>query len=464
MNIIEMEDMVKGLPDQVLFQEAQAPSGRFPQYLAVSEIQRRNDMRQRFSARSPQEGTVKDQILNQGLGALQGMMPESVPPMAPGMAPPMAPQMAPEMGQTPPNMGPPVQMSGGGIVRMQEGRTAPYTNPYASAIIPEFIERRPIVQFGPTSAIKEVPVPAEENAGTGYEQQIRDLLMGQLNAASTGPSEYERQLLASLSEKPQTIDLSPFRQEMASLADEYRKESEQSIANIREQAKQDAFSYALMQMGAGLAAGDMAGGLERGSQAAFGVLGKAREQELAERRLGQQESRALRREMMSLGIEQKKIDAQTANEFGKYKAGVLGDLAQLAQSRGASAAQARATAINGLANFEANLSRNMADLKEQGRLNERAFVTAISNSVESAIDAMPPTMIDENQRQKFIDNYVIKSIRLFGGSLSGIDTDKAIKDYLSQGSSGSSGSAGLNSSSVAALNSKLREMGYSNVD
>ena len=50
MNILEAEDMVKGLPDQVLFQYAQNPPPQIPQYLAVSEVQRRQDMRQRFQA------------------------------------------------------------------------------------------------------------------------------------------------------------------------------------------------------------------------------------------------------------------------------------------------------------------------------------------------------------------------------------------------------------------------------
>lgn len=111
MNIIEAEDMVKGLPDQVLFQEAQFPSGRIPQYLAVSEVQRRQDMRQRFQAQQAgqQQPTVKDQILQGGIGAT-GMAPpiSTAPPMAPA-APPM-PQ------------GAPVGMADGGTVPAGTGR------------------------------------------------------------------------------------------------------------------------------------------------------------------------------------------------------------------------------------------------------------------------------------------------------------------------------------------------------
>lgn len=129
MNILEAEDMVKGLPDQVLFQYAQNPPPQIPQYLAISEVQRRQDMRQRFQAQQGgNEPTVKDQILQGGIGAT-GMAPpiSSAPPMAPmGAAPPGAPMQQPMTGAPMPPMG--MAMGGltpGGIVRMQQGRTVP---------------------------------------------------------------------------------------------------------------------------------------------------------------------------------------------------------------------------------------------------------------------------------------------------------------------------------------------------
>lgn len=100
MNIIEMEDMVKGLPDQLLMQEAQAPSGRIPQFLALSEVQRRKEMRDRFQQQAPQ-ATVKDQILQSGIAAAlpQGApgMPPQMPPQGQPPAPPMAPPQGPMM-------------------------------------------------------------------------------------------------------------------------------------------------------------------------------------------------------------------------------------------------------------------------------------------------------------------------------------------------------------------------------
>ena len=55
MNILEVEDIIKGLPDQALQKEAQAPSGQVPQFLVVSEIQRRTDMRKRFQSQQQEQ-------------------------------------------------------------------------------------------------------------------------------------------------------------------------------------------------------------------------------------------------------------------------------------------------------------------------------------------------------------------------------------------------------------------------
>ena len=64
-NILEQEDDLKGMPDSFLQMEMQMPSGRYPEFLVMSEVQRRGDMRQRFMAQQ-QEGSqpsVKDQMI-----------------------------------------------------------------------------------------------------------------------------------------------------------------------------------------------------------------------------------------------------------------------------------------------------------------------------------------------------------------------------------------------------------------
>jgi len=141
MNILEQEDIIKGLPDQALMQEAQMPSGQVPQYLVVSEIQRRSDMRKRFKEQQPQEGTVKDQVMQEGIMSMMPQMPPAMPmqPSAPPMMPPSMPMMP--QGAPPPMppqgiaaAAPPQMMSGGGIVRMNQAGVVPRfgtaANPY----------------------------------------------------------------------------------------------------------------------------------------------------------------------------------------------------------------------------------------------------------------------------------------------------------------------------------------------
>ena len=132
MNIFQQEDVIKGMPDQALMKEAQAPTGRIPQYLVVSEIQRRADMRKRFAGdqQSMPQSTVKDQIVSGGIvGVGQqrqapqgGMMPQmpAAQPMPPQQPMPVPPQPMPQQM-------PQQAMSNGGVVRMFDGRGTPFT-------------------------------------------------------------------------------------------------------------------------------------------------------------------------------------------------------------------------------------------------------------------------------------------------------------------------------------------------
>lgn len=89
MNLVEISEMLKGAPDTYLTQHIQTPDGSVPQYLALAELQRRQDMRARFAQQNPQS-TVADDA-TQGIAA-------AAPGMAPPMAPPGAPPEAPPQG------------------------------------------------------------------------------------------------------------------------------------------------------------------------------------------------------------------------------------------------------------------------------------------------------------------------------------------------------------------------------
>ena len=104
MNILDVEDMIKGLPDQRLQQEAEAPTGQVPQFLVVSEIQRRTDMRKRFADQQQQapQGTVKDQVVQQGIAAIAPPDPQMQAAM--GAPVPMAAGRGVPFSEDDPNM------------------------------------------------------------------------------------------------------------------------------------------------------------------------------------------------------------------------------------------------------------------------------------------------------------------------------------------------------------------------
>ena len=128
MNILEVEDIIKGLPDQALQKEAQAPSGQVPQFLVVSEIQRRTDMRKRFQSQQQQpQGTISQQIVQEGIASIapppQQMMPQQPMPQQQPMPPQQMPMQ--QMPQGNPQTQLPAQpMYRGGVVEMNQGRQA----------------------------------------------------------------------------------------------------------------------------------------------------------------------------------------------------------------------------------------------------------------------------------------------------------------------------------------------------
>lgn len=76
MNIVQLQDLLKGLPDNRLKQEMDQPTGTVPQYLVLSEIVRRDKMRTTGMAQSPTTTVVQD-VMSQRPGP-QAMPPEQM--------------------------------------------------------------------------------------------------------------------------------------------------------------------------------------------------------------------------------------------------------------------------------------------------------------------------------------------------------------------------------------------------
>ena len=79
MNIIQIQDRLKGLPEDALVNYVKNPMGEVPIYLALGEMQRRKDMKARFDASKPEEPSVAEKLVAEtGIAAMapQGMMPQ----------------------------------------------------------------------------------------------------------------------------------------------------------------------------------------------------------------------------------------------------------------------------------------------------------------------------------------------------------------------------------------------------
>ena len=128
MNIIQQEDKLKSLPDSNLENEMVNPTGMFPQYLVMSEIQRRQEMRKDYEGRmaanekTPPLPSMREQMMA-GITQQPPMMQDS------GIGGLLQPQL--QGAPIPPPMpaGPDaIPMYGGGVVRMQNLGEVP--NPY----------------------------------------------------------------------------------------------------------------------------------------------------------------------------------------------------------------------------------------------------------------------------------------------------------------------------------------------
>ena len=177
MNILEQEDLIKGLPDQALFQQAENPTGEVPQFLVISEIQRRNDMRKRFEASEPQpQSTAAERIVREGLGAFmppQNSLPPPAMPAPPSTSVSHLEGSSPLMAQG---------MAAGGILSFAPGGRTSTPETMASPIR-DFATK----MFGYT--------PISERTPEYYaEQEQRKKLMGRVE-------ELERTLMGSIRDK-----------------------------------------------------------------------------------------------------------------------------------------------------------------------------------------------------------------------------------------------------------------------
>ena len=78
MNIVQLQEALKGMSEQQLAQEIKQPSGMAPTFLVASELDRRNKMKQRYAERAPQSTVVDDLTMGMGLGSMMAQQPKPV--------------------------------------------------------------------------------------------------------------------------------------------------------------------------------------------------------------------------------------------------------------------------------------------------------------------------------------------------------------------------------------------------
>jgi len=119
-NILQMQEILKTVPDQRLMQEMQQPTGRAPTFLVMTELQRRKKVRDEYQGRVEEEQTtvVEDMV--------RGAPPQQPPAPPGGMAslappPPMQSQAPMQPPGPPQQAGPPIRAESGGALYRQAG-------------------------------------------------------------------------------------------------------------------------------------------------------------------------------------------------------------------------------------------------------------------------------------------------------------------------------------------------------
>lgn len=535
-NILEVEDKIKGLPDQALMKEAQFPSGDVPQFLIVSELQRRNEMRKSYSAMQEPTQTVPvaQQVVAEAGQGIVGMMGGNPMPMQAQAPMPMAapmqaqtPMAAPMQSSMPAPMQPPMQppvpqpQAPAGIVGMQTGRTAPnlYDESLFSQRVADVIGQRPESQrrafktaeerrkeqeekgsrrarsielreqvrrdaFDEGLSIPEAnnlansiyitddgqvqfpsvldpnqvpsrtaklpytemlspydgipfgsgnldvitdPPPSDNPELVGYNSNIMDLtklgrediarLRGEVNTLDAPEASFtDNEFIAD------NIDRQSYIDRLSNIAGEDIESREILINEIQEKSKKDALSAFLMSFGAGVAGGDLSGGIEQGSKAAQDVKQIADKRLFDERKSMRDVKSAAEREAVQLGLsaEEAELAGRRAEqkfgadqealrntvEFQNYTASRQQLLDQIAGAREdvttiATLIKNEADIINDANRIEADMARERGTEKR----NIRDYITDAVQAQQDTLEASTVGITDPNLIIKLVDGY-----------------------------------------------------------
>ena len=166
MNMIDIQDKLKGLSEQQLVSEMQSPTGNAPQFLVLSEITRRKRMRDSFQNQQAQPTTSIAEEAVASAGVPGGGLAAMARSLAPNSS--MAQNTAAMPSQPMPEEQPVQGMYGGGYVQKMAigGQPADMSNPMVSAWVRREAQRRGVsveevmANLGPTGAAISEAAPS----------------------------------------------------------------------------------------------------------------------------------------------------------------------------------------------------------------------------------------------------------------------------------------------------------------
>jgi hypothetical protein len=354
MNLIELENLVKGAPDEYLVKEVQQPSGKVPPFLALSEIQRRKDMRDRYMAQTNEgpKPTIAEQLTG-GIGSMGGAQPPqgaSVPtPSATGIpsvgAPPIASGAAPM--PTPPGI--PQGFATGGLVGYADGGVTPLGSqvrsgtPYLDAM------NAPPMQYSVAQGgLGDIPMAVQPAPVAPAPAPLPEYK----NMYNMTPAQVK---LAQMLSDPNSAKVPD-----AINYDELIAQAGQSKKDIREQARKDAIGAALVKLGAGLAAGNMGVGLGAAGEAVSDIMRQGRTEASAERRLAQQLTMQAKEGQRQQAMQ----EFQLSRDNQLALATMESDSQAKAEERAYRSQQAAASAANAAAQLQLARARGELDNKQ----------------------------------------------------------------------------------------------------
>jgi len=260
MNILEVQEALKDMSQNQLIQEATRPSGVAPSFMVVSELKRRQDMRQRYQNQAP-KATVAQEVIGR---SMQPMMPQAMPQQMPMQQPMMQPEMAQPMTQQPMMQQEPRRMAIGGILRglgsMFSRRGAPQARTVRTPIQPQSGGvNMPMAPINPSQLpVPYVPPSATQRGlrglsgigktllgatpiGLGAYAMMPDTMGDGTMAGRFGLSDEEYNMLVAEAEKR---DITPFDERFADFVASYKGEDQQMsreemIAQMQQQQQQE---------------------------------------------------------------------------------------------------------------------------------------------------------------------------------------------------------------------------------